>query len=460
MAGQTYGGGDATTQYTETAMDGGFASRAVSNGNEDTILLRRDHEDAWETANPVLGAGEIGLVINKTYFKVGDNVSRWSQLPKYDFDVQIEQGTGEREDAVMSQKAVTDAIAEETTRATNAEQTLTANLNTERNNRTTAINSLQSAINTETTNRQKDTTGIKNIMAKSNVSNNEELNDIIKELYISNYPKTDYTLKSISIYRNHTSHGYNIIFLSTDKDGNNVWTNCNFSSKAESYDVSYGTISNQNRVGWCVGAELYALIDWTKIDNGGEKTFSVDDFSFNNHIYKVKFSPQINSCILNHRFSHSAEANNIVKELYFSDVKKNSINVSDYDFKRFFSLERIDRQRQDRNGKDYWSIVFYINNTDTGYHNHLFTNIYSSPEGDDVLKMELEATVGVDLYTATVYIVLDWTAIEQNSDYSLNARLIPGARVKVNYPIICNYIENETLRTQLAELTTQLANKE
>ena len=336
-------------------------------------------------------------------------------------------------------------ISNEITRAKNAESTLSQSINTEKQNITRNTNSI---------------IDIKNTIVKSNVSNNEELNDIIKELYISHYPKSDYTLKSVSIYRNHTSHGYNIIFLSTDKAGNNVWTNCNFSSKAESEDVSYGTISNQDGVGWCFGAELYALIDWSKINNGGEKVFSINDFSFNNHIYNVKFSPQINSCITNHKFSHSAEANNIVKELYFSDVKKNGSNVSDYDFKRFFSFERIDRKMQNKDGKDFWSIVFYVNNTDTGYHNHLFITYMSSPEDDDVLKMELRTTVGDDLYSATVYIVLDWTAISQNSSYSLNARLITGARVKVNYPIIYNYIENEALRTQLAELTAQKANME
>ena len=110
MAGQTYGGGDASTEYTQTSMDGGYATQADSNGNENTILLRRDREKAWETENPKLGAGEIGLVIDKTYFKVGDGTSHWNDLQKYDFDVQIEQGTGTKEDAVMSQKAVTDAI--------------------------------------------------------------------------------------------------------------------------------------------------------------------------------------------------------------------------------------------------------------------------------------------------------------------------------------------------------------
>ena len=303
MAGQTYGGGDATTQYTETAMDGGFASRAVSNGNEDTILLRRDHEDTWETVNPRLGAGEIGLVIDKPYFKVGDGTNHWNVLKPHGYDGTVEQSTGTKENSVMSQKAVTDAINAEKNRAVAQENALSTSINNEISNRTQAVTRLENSIATETTKRVEKDTAIRKIMAKSNVSNNEELNDIIKELYISNHPKTDYTLKSVSIYRNHTSHGYNIIFLSTDKDGNNAWTNCNFSSKAESDDVSYGTIYSQNGVGWCFGAEVYALIDWTKINNGGEKVFSVNDFSFNNHIYNAKFSPQINSCILNHKFS-------------------------------------------------------------------------------------------------------------------------------------------------------------
>lgn len=112
--GETYGGGDATTEYISTTMDGGYASLDDADITPSTILMRRDTEANWEAENPVLAAGEMGVVMDKRYFKIGDGDNAWNSLKTYDVGVNIEQELGDSEDSedsVMSQKAVTDAIA-------------------------------------------------------------------------------------------------------------------------------------------------------------------------------------------------------------------------------------------------------------------------------------------------------------------------------------------------------------
>lgn len=45
-----------------------------------TILLRNDTASNWNTENPVLSKGEIGVEIDTNKFKFGDGVKTWSQL--------------------------------------------------------------------------------------------------------------------------------------------------------------------------------------------------------------------------------------------------------------------------------------------------------------------------------------------------------------------------------------------
>ncbi len=45
-----------------------------------TIKLRRDYPDNWTRINPVLGDGEPGYEKVTGKFKIGDGVSRWTQL--------------------------------------------------------------------------------------------------------------------------------------------------------------------------------------------------------------------------------------------------------------------------------------------------------------------------------------------------------------------------------------------
>lgn len=44
------------------------------------IQLRRDTASNWTTADPVLGAGEIGVETDTDQFKIGDGTTAWSSL--------------------------------------------------------------------------------------------------------------------------------------------------------------------------------------------------------------------------------------------------------------------------------------------------------------------------------------------------------------------------------------------
>lgn len=79
----------------------------------DRIQHRRDTAERWASINPVLLEGEIGYVLdNPNQHKIGDGVHRWNELPLRGFTGNIAQETGDDENAVMSQKAVTEKIEE------------------------------------------------------------------------------------------------------------------------------------------------------------------------------------------------------------------------------------------------------------------------------------------------------------------------------------------------------------
>lgn len=44
------------------------------------IQLRRDTAANWETNNPILTQGEIGIDLTNTYFKIGDGITAWNSL--------------------------------------------------------------------------------------------------------------------------------------------------------------------------------------------------------------------------------------------------------------------------------------------------------------------------------------------------------------------------------------------
>ena len=67
----------------------------------------------WEVANPILLKGEKGFVSDDpNLFKIGDGVTAWNNLPWRGYTGTIAQITGYSENAVMSQKATSEAIKE------------------------------------------------------------------------------------------------------------------------------------------------------------------------------------------------------------------------------------------------------------------------------------------------------------------------------------------------------------
>lgn len=65
----------------------------------------------WEDANPVLLKGEKGFVSDDpNLFKIGDGVTPWNSLSWRGYTGTIAQVTGNNENAVMSQKAVTENL--------------------------------------------------------------------------------------------------------------------------------------------------------------------------------------------------------------------------------------------------------------------------------------------------------------------------------------------------------------
>lgn len=65
----------------------------------------------WEAANPVLLVGEKGFVSDDpNLFKLGDGVTPWNDLQWRGYTGTIAQVTGDNENAVMSQKVVTENL--------------------------------------------------------------------------------------------------------------------------------------------------------------------------------------------------------------------------------------------------------------------------------------------------------------------------------------------------------------
>lgn len=76
------------------------------------LQYRRDTKANWLKYNPVLMEGEVGYETDTHHQKVGDGVSKYSEL-EYEVGVgNITQETGDSESLVMSQKAVTEKFTE------------------------------------------------------------------------------------------------------------------------------------------------------------------------------------------------------------------------------------------------------------------------------------------------------------------------------------------------------------
>ena len=73
---------------------------------------RRDTKANWAAQNPVLLAGELGLVSDDpNLYKVGDGTTAWNALPFRGFDGTLVHTIGDSETAAMSQKGVTEELA-------------------------------------------------------------------------------------------------------------------------------------------------------------------------------------------------------------------------------------------------------------------------------------------------------------------------------------------------------------
>lgn len=74
---------------------------------------RRDTKANWEATNPVLLAGELGIVSDDpNLYKVGDGTTAWNSLPFRGFDGTLSQELGTSPNAVISQKVVSEKLTE------------------------------------------------------------------------------------------------------------------------------------------------------------------------------------------------------------------------------------------------------------------------------------------------------------------------------------------------------------
>lgn len=84
---------------------------------------RRDTAEQWAAKNPVLLDGELGVVTdNPNSYKMGDGVTAWNDLPLRGFDGNIVQELGNSATSVMSQKAITEQVAEQNAKLAQLDQ--------------------------------------------------------------------------------------------------------------------------------------------------------------------------------------------------------------------------------------------------------------------------------------------------------------------------------------------------
>lgn len=77
----------------------------------DRVQFRRDTAENWQKFNPVLMEGEMGLVTdNPNQYKMGDGTNNWNDLPLRGYDGNISQELGNDENALVSQRKITEEI--------------------------------------------------------------------------------------------------------------------------------------------------------------------------------------------------------------------------------------------------------------------------------------------------------------------------------------------------------------
>lgn len=79
----------------------------------DRVIQRNDTAARWQSINPILATGEIGIEIDGAKgYKIGDGKTRWNDLPYPANPTNVVQEVGSNENAVMSQKAVSEKLSE------------------------------------------------------------------------------------------------------------------------------------------------------------------------------------------------------------------------------------------------------------------------------------------------------------------------------------------------------------
>lgn len=77
----------------------------------DVIQFRRDTLERWNSFNPTLAEGELGLVLGKAnQYKIGDGVHAWKDLPMKGFNGNILEELGDNYDAVISQHGISKVL--------------------------------------------------------------------------------------------------------------------------------------------------------------------------------------------------------------------------------------------------------------------------------------------------------------------------------------------------------------
>ena len=91
----------------------------------DRIQQRRDTAARWSQYNPILLEGEIGYVTdNPNQYKIGDGVHTWNDLPLRGYTGTISQELGDDENAVVSQKTVTEELEDKINKDNSTETNL------------------------------------------------------------------------------------------------------------------------------------------------------------------------------------------------------------------------------------------------------------------------------------------------------------------------------------------------
>lgn len=77
----------------------------------DRVIQRNDTAARWQSINPVLAQGELGIVSDGAKgYKIGDGVTAWNNLEYPANPASVVQGLGNSETAVISQKVVTETF--------------------------------------------------------------------------------------------------------------------------------------------------------------------------------------------------------------------------------------------------------------------------------------------------------------------------------------------------------------